>query len=133
MESSFLSLPGSLTYISPELRDLNACILDTLKSVFRSVRIIPGDLNLYLASNSSQLEKVTPGEIIERFDQRKIQTSLFTKGYIEFRLHERWTKWFLQSMEGETIPINSDLRPIGVFLSLSYWNALFSPYLTRDI
>lgn len=34
-------------------------------------------------------------------------------------------------MEGETTPINSDLRPIGVFLSLSYWNALFSPYLTR--
>ena len=125
-----LTLPGSLAYISPELRDLNACILDTLKSVFRSVRIIPGDLNLYLASNSSQLEKVTSGEIIKRFDQRKIRTSLFTKGYIEYRLHERWTKWFLQSMEGKTIPINSDLRPIGVFLSLSYWNALFSPYLT---
>src|SRR4030042_116350 len=27
-----LTLPGSLTYISPELRDLNGCILDTLKS-----------------------------------------------------------------------------------------------------
>ena len=125
-----LTLPGSLTYISPELRDLNACILDTLKSVFRSVRVIPGDLNLYLASNSSLLEKVTPAEIVKRFDQRRIQTSLFTKGYIAYRLHERWTKWFLQSMEGKPIPINSDLRPIGVFLSLSYWNALFSPYLT---
>lgn len=33
-------------------------------------------------------------------------------------------------MEGKPIPINSDLRPIGVFLNLSYWNALFSPYLT---
>ncbi len=124
------SLPGSLAYISPELRDLNACILDTLKSVFRSVRIIPGDVNLYLASDSSQLEKVTPREIIGRLEQRKIQTSLFTKGYIEYRLHERWANWFLQSMEGTEIQINSDLRPIGVFLSLSYWNALFSPYLT---
>jgi spermidine synthase len=125
-----LTLPGSLTYISQELRDLNGCILDTLKSVFRSVRIIPGDVNLYLASNSSQLEKVTPGEIIKRLEQRGTQTSLFTKSYIEYRLHERWTKWFLQSMEGKKIQINSDLRPIGVFLSLSYWNALFSPYLT---
>jgi spermidine synthase len=124
------TLPGSLTYISPELRDLNACILDTLKIVFRSVRIIPGDINLYLASNSSQLEKVTTGEILKRFEQRKIQTSLFTKNYIEYRLHERWTNWFLQSMEGKGNQINSDLRPIGVFLSLSYWNALFSPYLS---
>ncbi|MGZ3558560.1 MAG: spermidine synthase [Thermodesulfobacteriota bacterium] len=45
-----LTLPGSLTYISPELRDLNGCILDTLKNVYRHVRIIPGDVNLYLAS-----------------------------------------------------------------------------------
>jgi spermidine synthase len=125
-----LTLPGSLTYISPELRDLNGCILDTLKGVFRFVKIIPGDVNLYLASNSNQFEKVTTEEIIKRFEARKIQASLFTKSYLEFRLHKRWRKWFLQSMERKGTQINSDLRPIGVFLSLSYWNALFSPYLT---
>jgi spermidine synthase len=125
-----LTLPGSLTYISPELRDLNACILDTLKTVFRSVRIIPGDANLYIASDSDQLRKVTTEEIIKRFEVRNIQTNLFTRGYIEYRLHERWMKWFSQSMERREIQINSDFRPVGVFLSLSYWNALFSPYLT---
>jgi spermidine synthase len=125
-----LTLPGSLTYISPELRDLNGCILDTLKTVFHSLRIIPGDTNLYLASDSSKLENVTTEELIKRFEGRKIQTSLFTKGYLEFRLHERWMKWFSESMDRKGIQINSDFRPIGVFLSLSYWNALFSPSLT---
>ena len=125
-----LTLPGSLTYLSPELRDLNGCILDTLKVVFRFVKIIPGDVNLYLASNSNQFEKVTTEEIIKRFGARKIQASLFTKSYLEFRLHGRWMKWFLQSMERKGTHINSDFRPIGVFLSLSHWNALFSPYLT---
>jgi spermidine synthase len=123
------TLPGSLTYINPELRDLNGCILDTLKSVFRSVRIIPGDANLYLASNSSQLEKVTTEELTKRLEGSKIKTTVFSKSYLEFRLHERWEKWFLQAMERKVILINSDFRPIGVFLSLSYWNALFSPYL----
>ena len=126
-----LTLPGSLTYISPELRNLNGCILDTLKGVYRSVKIIPGDVNLYLASDSSQLEKVTIEEMIKRFEERKIKTSLFTKSYIEYRLHERWLKWFLQSMDGRKVNINSDFRPLGVFFSLSYWNALFSPYLTE--
>ncbi len=125
-----LSLPGSLTYVSPELRDLNGCIFDTLKSVFPSVRVIPGDTNLYLASNSNKLKRATSAQIIERLQERKIQTSIFTKSYLEFRLHERWAKWFLQSMDREEIQINSDFRPIGVFFSLSYWNALFSPYLT---
>jgi spermidine synthase len=34
-------------------------------------------------------------------------------------------------MERETVHINSDFQPLGVFFNLSYWNALFSPYLTR--
>jgi len=125
-----LSLPGSLTYISPELRDLNRCILDTLRSVFRSVRVIPGDTNLYLASDSSKLLRVTSADIVKRLDDRKITTSLLTKNYLEFRLQERWIKWFSESMERKEIQINSDFRPIGVFFSLSYWNALFSPSLT---
>ena len=125
-----LTLPGSFTYISPELRDLNTCILETLKNVYRSVRIIPGDINLYLASDSEKLGHVTAKEIIKRLEERKIKTSLITKSYIEYRLNERWLKWFLKSMEGRRININSDFRPLGVFFSLSYWNALFSPYLT---
>src|SRR4030042_3728907 len=68
--------------------------------------------------------------MIKRWEERKIQTSLFTKNYMEYRLHERWMKWFLQSIERKGVHINSDVRPIAVFLSLSYWNALFSPYLT---
>ena len=124
-----LTLPGSLTYISPELRDLNGCIWDTLKTVYRYVRIIPGDTNLYLASDSDKLQRVTAAEMIKRLEDRKIRTSLFTKSYIEYRLHERWLKWFEQSMEGRTKYINSDFHPLGVFYSLSYWNALFSPYL----
>jgi len=125
-----LTLPGSLTYISPELRDLNGCILETLKSVYRHVRIIPGDTNLYLASDSEKLERVATEEMIKRLNERKIKTSLITRSYMEYRLHERWQKWFLKSMEGGEVSINSDFRPLGVFFNLSYWNALFSPYLT---
>jgi len=125
-----LSLPGSLTYISPELRDLNGCILDTLKNVFGSLRIIPGDVNLYLASDSNLLDLLTPKEIAERLEERKIQTSLVKKNYIEYRLHRRWLQWYWKSMEGRKNRVNSDFRPLGVFFNLSYWNALFSPYLT---
>jgi spermidine synthase len=126
-----VTLPGSITYLSPELRDLNGCILDTLKKAFRHVRVIPGDVNLYLASDSDFLERIASGEIIQRFEERKIQTSLMTKNYIEYRLNERWLKWFQQSMGGRKIATNSDFHPLAVFLNLSYWNSLFSPYLTE--
>ncbi|MGZ3494353.1 MAG: fused MFS/spermidine synthase [Thermodesulfobacteriota bacterium] len=125
-----LTLPGSLTYISPELRDLNGCILDTLKNVYRHVRIIPGDVNLYLASDSDSLENLSSNEISKRFEEKQIQASLITKNYIGYRLNERWLQWFAQSMEGRKIAINSDFHPLAVFFNLSYWNSLFSPYLT---
>ena len=124
-----LTLPGSLTYLSPGLKDLNGCILDTLESIFRQVRVIPGDTNLYLASNSDRLAEVTAKEVIQRFRERNIKTSLFTPGYIESRLHNRWLQWFDQSMGVRKARINSDDRPLAVFFGLSHWNALFSPYL----
>ncbi|MCX7661407.1 MAG: hypothetical protein N2Z79_01825, partial [Candidatus Omnitrophica bacterium] len=42
------SLPGSLSYLSKEIINLNSIILETLKDIFY-VRVIPGDHNLYLA------------------------------------------------------------------------------------
>jgi spermidine synthase len=126
-----LTLPGSLTYLSKELKDLNGCILDTLKEVYPYVKIIPGDTNLYLASNSNKLERVTAKKMIQRLEAERIQSKLITRGYLDDRLHERWQTWFFQSMEGRTPRINSDFRPLGVFFSLSHWNALFSPYLSK--
>ena len=126
-----LTLPGSLTYLSRELKGLNGCILDTLKKVFPFVMIIPGDTNLYLASSSDKLGQLTVSEMIQRLEARQIQTKLITQGYLAERLHDRWQKWFFQSMEGRTVHINSDFHPLGVFFSLSHWNALFSPYLSR--
>lgn len=123
-----LALPGSLTYISPELRNLNGSVLDTLKINFRYVKIIPGETNLYMASDSEKVEKANPGELFKRLEEREVKTTLFTKAYIEHRLHERWIKWFHQSMEPRTTYINSDFRPLGVFFSLAHWNALFSPH-----
>jgi spermidine synthase len=88
-------------------------------------------VNLYLASDSESLEKISPHEISKRFEERKIRASLITGNYIEYRLNERWLKWFRQSMEGRKAHINSDFHPLAVFFNLSYWNSLFSPYVTE--
>ena len=125
-----LTLPGSLTYMSPELRDLNGSIYNTLKRVFPHVRVIPGETHLYLAGNSEDLERVGPEDLSRRLEDRRVKTALFTRGYVAHRLNERWSRWFFESMEGKTSLENSDLRPVAVFFSLVYWNALFSPALS---
>jgi spermidine synthase len=127
-----ISLPGSLTYLSEELKNLNKCILNTLKNVYPYLRIIPGDgTNLYLASSAQEISMVNHELLSRRLWRRNINTGLITPSHIEYKLHPRWLNWFLRSVEDGTKKINQDFQPIGVFYSLSYWNALFSPSLQK--
>lgn len=119
------SLPGSLSYLNPEMRNLNGTILNTLEGIFY-VNIIPGDFNLYLASNTDF--KISPEIFLSRLKQNNILTRLLSRPYFEYRLHSRWLRWFMDSLSNyRKIRKNSDFLPSGVFYSISYWNSIFSP------
>jgi spermidine synthase len=51
--------------------------------------------------------------------------------HIENKLHEGWQGWFDSFIEGSTRRINTDFRPLGLYYSISYWNALYSPAFGR--
>ncbi|UCF78975.1 MAG: spermine synthase [Candidatus Eiseniibacteriota bacterium] len=123
-----IGLPGSLTYLSEELRELNACTLNSLRKVYPSVRVIPGDSrNQFLASLSPELLSAGEKELRARLEERRVNVRLLGPEYINYRLDSRWLGWFRESLEGGTEKLNEDFRPLGVFYSLSYWNATFSP------
>ncbi|MDP2941655.1 MAG: spermine synthase, partial [Candidatus Omnitrophota bacterium] len=126
-----LWLPGSLTYISKELRDLNACILNGLNARFVNTRVIPGDYNIILASDWQGLIGVTAAELSGRLAKLGIKTSLLNPAYLEYRLGEGWVKWFNQSQAQATQEINRDLQPFAVFQMLIFWNKQFSFRLAR--
>lgn len=123
-----LRLPGSLSYINSELRNLNGTLLNTLNGEFEYVKTIPADLNLFLASQTDF--EITPQIIVSRMQARGIKTYLLTSSYLDYRLQPRLLEWFKKSL-GDTSRIrkNLDLTPSAVFYSISYWNALFSPKL----
>ncbi len=124
--------PGSLIYLSDELRNLNGCVLNTLKSVFPYVRVIPGDgTNLYLASLSQEISMSNHEELSRRLSLRNISAKLITPAHIEYKLQPGRLNWFLSSVKEGTKKINRDFQPIGVFYGLSYWNSLFSPSMRK--
>jgi len=126
-----LGLPGSLTYLNEELKNLNSCILNTLKSVFPYIRVIPGDgRNLFLSSDSREIATVDKMRIIERLNRRNIKADVMIPWHIEKKLHHGWHDWFSRFLEGGTQKINSDFNPAGLFYSISHWNALYAPSLS---
>ncbi len=123
-----LAIPGSLTYISPELANLNALTYNTLQEVFSHIRVIPGDgINIYLATHEPEIAQAGYAVLAQRMQDRKLDAHLITPGYLEYRMNPRWLAWFYDQMEGSTGQTNSDFRPLGVFYSLIYWNEKFSP------
>lgn len=125
-----ISLPGSLTFLNDELRDLNACILNTAKSIFSYVRIMPGEgANIFLASNSEDIFLIDTPRIIERLSKRDLKAEVIIPRNIDHKLHPGWADWFLGFLEGGTQKINHDFKPLGVFYSIVYWNSVFAPYL----
>ncbi len=136
--------PGSLSYMSEELRNLNRALSDTLCKVYDHVRPIPGEVTLWLASRS-ELVSVAPVEaLVERWQDRALPAQMLTAAHIELRLDQKYLSWFRASLgdgvagwEGVESPaagtraVNQDLHPRGLFYGLSYWNALYSPRLAR--
>jgi spermidine synthase len=126
-----LGAPGSLMYGNEELKNLNSCILHTLKHVFPHIRVIPGDgKNLFLSSDSQDVALIKGAHVVERLFQRKIRTNLIVPWHLEKKLHSGWQDWFKRFLEGSDQKINSDFKPLGLFYSISHWNALFAPSLS---
>ncbi len=125
-----LGLPGSLTYVQEELKNLNSCVYHTLAGVFSAVRVIPGaGRNLFLASDSPEVAAIDLERFRERVSERKIGAGGTIPWHLESRLHRGWQDWFSRFLEGGSRKINKDLRPIGLFYSISHWNALHAPSL----
>ncbi|MFA5089563.1 MAG: fused MFS/spermidine synthase [Candidatus Omnitrophota bacterium] len=124
-------LPGSLAYISPQMRDLNASILNSLKDNFRYVRVLPGDYNIYLASSCADVSLVVPSEVSRKIKQYNIKTSLLLPSYLEYRLDKKWESWFLSCLKGAIKRKNTDFTPFAVFQMLLIWNSQVSPYFDR--
>ncbi len=125
-----LGLPGSLTYVNDELRNLNSCIFNTLEGVFSHVRIIPGDgRNIFLSSDSHGIAQIDREQIVARLIERNIRGNVIVPWHIEKKLHPGWQDWSSRFLEGGSQKINTDFTPLGVYYSISHWNAIFAPSL----
>ncbi|GAG45554.1 unnamed protein product, partial [marine sediment metagenome] len=94
-----LTSPGTLTYMSPGMRSLNATIYETLKQVFPHTHVIPGDVNLWLASPEAHLEAVSLETLVRRWEERALPTSLITGFHVRMKLDQQRLAWFWDSLQ----------------------------------
>jgi len=122
-----ITCPGSLSYMSEEMANLNACVYRTLRDVFPYVRAIPGESNFFLASPSADIATAEPAILAQRLQARALKTKLLTGFHIQYKLDKNRESWLLDSIgRVPGVKINQDLAPSGLFYHMSLWSSLVS-------
>lgn len=125
-----LQTPGSLTYVSPAMGDLNTMLARSLQETYPYVRPIPGETTLWLASPSDAIATLSLETAVQRWEDRGVPTSMITDFHVRLKLDAERLAWFQQSLrKSEGAKVNRDLHPTGLLYGLAYWNEMFSPGL----
>ncbi len=113
------------------LENLNASIFRTLKKVFNQVIVLPEETNFFLASQNENLT-YNFEILIQRFEQRNIETKFLTKEYITYRLsNDRIEKTLALFEKNEKAKENKDFKPIAYFYQTLFWLDRFYPQFSN--
>ena len=122
---SFL-MHSNPNYIGSEQRRLYISLKETLKKVFGVVRVTPGELNYFLASNGKDILTLDWRILIERLNQRGIETPYMREYYLESDLSkERIDSFDVSLIQDSAARINQDFRPISYYYNIILWASHF--------
>ncbi len=122
------TLPGSDTYLSEERILVNRCVLETLQEVFRHVRILPGDRNLFLVSDDPALAALDHGRMVKRLRRRGVSTSVVQDAYLQYKMDPSREQWLREELEAvSSVRRNRDLSPALLTYVLAHENAEVQP------
>jgi hypothetical protein len=92
---------------------------NTLRQVFKNILIIPGERNIFIASDSP-----LSSDIASLVSSRNIETVYVNKNYLAGRVTpERLS--FIEDSIIDSVPANHDLRPTAFFYRMRVWLSMF--------
>jgi len=111
-----ISLSSTANYMDETSREVNGILYNTLGCVFNNVKIIPGERNYFIASDSA-----IRVDIALLTETRGIENEYVNKYYIDDDLLQHRVSVLLNSVRTEGIVINSDLIPRAYFAQIRNW------------
>lgn len=113
------SLPSVANYLNDPAVRLNSSIYNTLKEVFREVKIYPAGRNIYVASDDSLSYQI--GQLIEN---KNIETDYVNYYYIDERSMVQRAEHILDELSDDEM-MNSDFRPAALYGYIQFWLSHF--------
>lgn len=110
-----LGLLSSTDYQSDEARRINSTIMNTLRSIFKEVLIVPG-LKTYFLASDARLD-INIGRMVERSG---ISNTYVNQYYLDDETLARRSD-LIQSSLFVDAPVNRDFAPVSYYRHVIYW------------
>jgi spermidine synthase len=123
-------LNSSENFWSPALTYRNASVVAALGAVFPHVLVLPGSVNVVLAS-SAPLD-TDPLILIARFRDRNLNTRLVTPPYIAYVFSNDRRDDINRILAAQAAPLNTDDRPVCYSLTTWIWLSKLIPALAHQ-
>ncbi|GAI21730.1 unnamed protein product, partial [marine sediment metagenome] len=114
-----LSLMSTANYVSDEARQINSVLYNTLKKVFNSILIVPGEKNYFLVS--AQKLDINIAEMIE---EKGIDNIYVNQYYLDDELLKQRSDFIINNLD-KSAALNKDFSPVSYYQQLLYWLSYF--------
>jgi spermidine synthase len=114
---------SSENYISYELQNFLASLYHTLKGVFAEVKIVPGDTNIFLASDRNLSLDVE--ELSRKIERLNLNNSFVSPQFLPSRLSPLRVDLLERRVQEGKKTDNLDLAPISYFYNTVLWSTQF--------
>lgn len=114
-----ISLNSSQNYLSKEEINTNSIIFNTLKTCFKNVKIIPGNRNYYIASDTNLSLQIT-----RLVNSKQIKNDYVNDSYLDDELIKQRSEFIKNSLSTKS-KINKDFKPISYYGQLLLWMSYF--------
>jgi spermidine synthase len=110
-----VSIPAAGNYMNETSRMLHSVLYNSLQTVFRHIRIIPGEKDFYLASDSS-----IENSFLQRYMAVGFTNVYVNPSYISEDLQKMRSDLIMKDLLPEA-SVNTDLKPAIFSFSLTHW------------
>jgi len=116
-------VPSAENYQSPALRRFLGALRTTLKAVFPEVRVVPGETNIFLASDRPL--SLDPVELGERARALGLRAAAVSPAVLRNRLDPRRVERLAEALAEAAGQVNTDLRPVSYYFYGVLWSSQF--------
>lgn len=114
---------SAVNYIGEEVGEYSGSVYRSLLKIFPFVLVTPGEQNYFFATSSPDIITSDIGILSSRFAERHIKSRYFSKYHFGMLLPEDRVRFIERSLQNrETLPVNTDLKPITYFYNLILWD-----------